>query len=188
MTEKNRQFAFHVGIAEAGKVFALANDHKRALEHYREAMRLAVSTGAPEVFFRHYLEAALESLELLGDLVSVADYCERAIAHYRDNPPTHAVAHLDLATIHQRRAVIHLKAGDAEQARTHANRALALAREASAQLPLASSIERWTRSALHVAPARLVEEQRRLQYFSVRNDTVDRARAITLDQLQNAAP
>ena len=55
-------FSMHLGIAEAGKVHALAGRHPEALRHYREAIRLAVSSKAPEIFFRHYSQCVLESL------------------------------------------------------------------------------------------------------------------------------
>lgn len=46
----------HLSIAETGKLFALKNNHVQALKHYREAIQLAVSSKAPEVFFRHYTQ------------------------------------------------------------------------------------------------------------------------------------
>src|SRR5215212_2230092 len=93
----------HLGIAEQGKVHALKGDHGSALTHYREAIRMAVSSGAPEVFFRHYMECTLESLERMGSLREVLEYCDRAIAHYAELMPNseeqRALIRADLVSI-----------------------------------------------------------------------------------------
>ena len=75
-------FTMHLGIAEAGKVHALAGRHSEALRHYREAIRLAVAAKAPEIFFRHYSQCVLESLEKSGGDADIIAYCEAAETHY----------------------------------------------------------------------------------------------------------
>jgi hypothetical protein len=162
----------HLSIAEAGKRAALRGDHRAALGHYREAMRLAVSSSAPEVFFRHYLEATMESLELMNELGSVVDYCERAIEHYREHPPAHPVAWLDLASIHQRHGCVLLKQGQVSPARVAFEQAIDMSARAPARLPLAEVLGGWLRRGLVVSPERVVAEQRRYRYFSVRPQTV----------------
>ena len=137
----------HLQIAEAGRVAALRGDHPTALGHYRDAMRLAVSTGAPEVFFRHYLEATLESLERMDAFDSVIEYCERAIQYYAAHPPQHDVARLDLASIHQRHGAVLLKSGQPVRARAAFACAVELADRLGAALPLARLVLGWlTRS------------------------------------------
>lgn len=162
----------HLSIAEAGKRAALRGDHRTALGHYREAMRMAVSSGAPEVFFRHYLEATLESLELMNEFDSVFEYCERAFEHYREHPPEHPIAWLDLASIHQRHASVLLKQGQVGPARVAFEQAIDIAARAPARLPLAEALVGWLRRGLVVSPERVVAEQRRWAYFSVRPETV----------------
>ena len=72
----------HFAVAEYGKVMALQKNHTEALRHYREAIRMAVSIKAPEVFFRHYTQCVLESLELTGTYSDVIEFCENADRHY----------------------------------------------------------------------------------------------------------
>jgi tetratricopeptide (TPR) repeat protein len=162
----------HLAIAEAGKRAALLGDHKIALRHYREAMRQAVSSGAPEVFFRHYLEATMESLELMGAFDGVVEYCQRAIEHYRLNPPTHELAWFDLASIHQRYAAVLLKQGLVPLARAELELAIAAATRAPARLPLAERLLDWLQRGNFVSATRVLGEQRRYLYFSIRPDTV----------------
>jgi len=162
----------HLQIAESGKLAALRGDHRTALGHYRAAIRLAVGSGAPEVFFRHYLEATLESLELSEAYDDVLAYCDRAIEHYAANPPAHVLAELDLATIHQRRGVVLLKRSEVAPARAALEQAVAGAARIGVRFELAERVLDWIRRGLAVTVPRLLAEQRRLHYFSVRPDTV----------------
>lgn len=170
----------HLGIAEQGKLHALAGDQKRALAHYREAMRLAVESGASEVFFRHYLECTLESLERMECFAEVLEYCDRALRHYAENPPANPLARLDLATVHQRRGAVLLKAGRPADARPALEAALELVRDAPEALPLARTLLRWLAGGLHVDARRVFAEQQRCGYFAVRSGNVLPARAIPL--------
>lgn len=170
----------HYGIAEQGKLYALQGKHDLALLHYREAMRLAVAQQAPEVAFRHYLECSLESLERMGSYGEVLEYCDRAIGHYQAHPPQHPLAWLDLANIHQRRAVLLAKLSRNDEAKIAVADACEHARRAERKLPLCESLRRWLAGGLYLTPERIEDEQRRHQYFSVRADTVDRGRAVPL--------
>ena len=163
----------HLRIAEAGERAAVRGDHRTALGHYREAMRLAVSSGAPDVFPRRYLEATMESLEMLNEFESVVAYCELAIEHYREHPPAHPVAWLDLASIHQRHGCVLLKRTQSGPAADAFERAIETAARAPARLALAEALAGWLRRGLVVTPERVLAEQRRCRYFSVRPETVE---------------
>lgn len=181
--------SLHSGIAEQGKLNALRGNHVEALRHYREAMSMAVRARAPEVVFRHYLECSLESLEHLGAYAELLDYCDKAIAHYALRPPESPVAELDLATIHQRRGVALLKLGQRPAASLALTTAIAGAKSCAAQLPLAEQLLRWLKGELTVAKDRLLAEQHRHRYFSVRKDTVKPERAVPLPaSLRASAP
>jgi hypothetical protein len=174
----------HVGVAEQGKVHALDGDHELALLYYRHAMRAAVAVGAPEVFFRHYLECSIESLELLGAFDEVLAYCDRLDEHYATFAPVDEAQRrfvaVDLATNAQRRGVVLAKAGEAAAAAESLATALDLARAEGLDLPLAELVAGWLLRGLHVDAPRLTTEQRRLCYFAVVDEAVDRSRAIRL--------
>jgi hypothetical protein len=164
-------------LAEQGKVLALAGDHGEALRPYRESIRLAVEARLPEVVFRHTTQCVLESLEALGSWDEILAFCDRAEAHYVAEPPEHDLARQDRASHFERKGVVLLKAGRSEDARE----ALEAAKtHAAAPLPLAAAVLRWLQSGLHVDARRVEAEQRRLQYFTVRKDTVDPTRAVAL--------
>ena len=172
------QARLHLGIAEQGKLHALRGETSEALRHFREATRLAVSTGAPEVFVRHYTQCVLETLERTGAFDEVLAFCERAEAHYEANPPPNELAVLDLATHRQRRGVVLLKAGRTAEARQAFDSAVQTA--GRGKLPLAEAVGRWLATGLRVDTRRLEAEQRRHAYFIVREDAVDPSRAVAL--------
>jgi hypothetical protein len=151
-----------------------------ALMHYREAMSMAIRQQAAQVVVRHYLECALESLERMGAYGELLAYCDRAIEHYRLNPPESPLARLDLATIHQRRGVVLLKQRDRDEAARAFELACVTARTAQASLPLAETLLRWIRAQLTISPDRLAAEQVRHHYCSVRPETVRPSRAVAL--------
>ncbi|MGY6409877.1 MAG: hypothetical protein ACXIUV_02440 [Alkalilacustris sp.] len=173
-TREGMRHAMHLGVAEAGKVHALARRHAEALRHYREAMRLAVAARAPEVFFRHYLQCTLESLEMMESYAEVIRLCEDADAHYARNGHALELHRRDHAAILERLGLVRLKAG-AEGAEAALRQAVALAGPGG--LPLAEEVLGWLARRLSPTPARLTDAQRRRRYFTVRPDQVDPARA-----------
>ncbi len=170
----------HMGIAEQGKLHAVDGDHKLALQYYRRAMHMAVSAEDSEFFFRHYLECVMESLEHLGSFEDVLIYCEKALELYAKKPPEDPVSVRDLAHVHQRKAVALIKSGDVEAAAEPLREAVRLVREADQTIPLAEALLRWVDAGYRIDPARVLAEQKRHGYFSVRRDTVDASRAVKL--------
>ncbi|ATG50808.1 peptidylprolyl isomerase [Brachybacterium vulturis] len=163
--------ARHLAIAEAGKVAALAGDHDTALRHYREALRMVMADRTPEVFFRHYTQCVLESLERSGSFPEVIEYCERADAHYCRFERLTAFQQRDHAAMLERLGCVLVKAGRTDDALTALHRALDIA--GADALPLGRTLTGWLRRGLHVQTRRLTELQDRHHYFTVRPDLVD---------------
>lgn len=178
------QAATHVGVAEQGKLHALQGEHDVALLYYRRAMQGAVASGAPEVFFRHYLECSVESLELSGAYDEVLDYCDRVEAHYATVTPADedqaAFVTGDLVATSQRRALVLAKAGRTPEALVALDASAQRAAAIGVDLPLVALVGGWLRRGLHVDPERILVEQQRLCYFAVTPDSVDRERAVRL--------
>lgn len=172
----------HLGIAEQGKVYALAGNHPRALFYYRWAMQMAVTAGDPEVFFRHYLECVIESLEHMGAADEVVEYCQKAIEVHGRNREPDPVAMRDLAHLHQRLGVVRLRSGDRDGAREALRAAVAVLAGSGQRLPLAASLLRWVEMGLHLDKVRIDAELKKERYFSVREETVDRASAVRLPE------
>lgn len=181
-TDEGPGNALHLGIAEQAKVFALEGRHDMALQYYRHAMHMTVEAGDPEVFFRHYLECCIESLEQTGAYDDVLEYCTRAIDLFEQRPEVleSAMGVRDLASIHQRMGVVLLKRGDARGAADALTRALTLVKGSRQRLPLAETLVRWAQMGYRVDAARIESEQQRTGYYTVRPETVHPERAIRL--------
>lgn len=166
----------HAGVAEAGKLLALKGRHDQALAKYREALRLAHGVAAPQIFARHYLHCVLESLEHMGAhdqaAILAGEAASAAIEELGEAEPS-AFQRRDRAFLLERQGVNRLKAGDVAGARL----CLAAAVEQDQALPLSRLLLAWTERGLGVTAARLAEAQRAHGYWTVRADTVDRARA-----------
>jgi len=161
-------------IAELGKRLALRGRHADALNHYQRAINLGSTLGSPPLLLRHFLECALESMELAGMHDAVLSYCDEALAHYRQHPPEGDFARADLAHIQQRRAVCLARLERGEESARACAEALRCAAGADIQLPLTERLAAWLDGGYHISADRLLSEQRRHGYFSVRRDTVAR--------------
>ena len=170
--------ALHLGIAEQGKLHALKGAHDEALRHYQQALRLAVDAGAPEVFFRHYTQCVMESLEALGSYDGVLRFCEDADRHYQALGKEGLLFALDHGSILERLGVVQMKAGDMNAARSALGRALDLA--GPGRLPLAAQVLGWIERGMTVSHRHLADAQKRHGYFVVTRERVDPERAIPL--------
>ena len=170
----------HVGVAEQGKLHALQGDHETALAYYRIAMDMAVRAADPEIFFRHYLECVLESLEHMGAFPEILEYCDKALALFENEANRERATPHERAHVHLRRGVILLKSGAAKEARAALSAAAALLPEQSPDAGLARTLLAWVDRGYSIDARRIAEEQRRAGYFSVRREVVDAGRAVVL--------
>ncbi|MEM8553455.1 MAG: peptidylprolyl isomerase [Pseudomonadota bacterium] len=167
------QHHLHLSIAEQGKIHAVEGNHPEALRHYREALRMAVAAGAPEVFFRHYTQCVMESLELLGSYDEVDEFLARADAHYREANVQLSIQRRDHGSILEQRGALALKRGDAAAAKEHLSEAVEIAGKGA--LPLADELNGWLARGYAVDAGRVTESQRRHGTFVVRADKINRA-------------
>jgi len=177
----------HLGIAEAGKLLALAGSHSKALFHYREAIRLAIADRAPDVFFRHYTQCVLESLERTGSYPEVIEYCFRADEYYLTFDHLNPFQRRDHGATLERLGAVLVKSDRHPEALPVLQRAVDTA--GAGVLPLAETLISWLRRGLRPDVRRITELQDRHRYFTVRPDLVDAALAIELPaSLQKATP
>lgn len=165
----------HLGVAEQGKLYLLEGRHDEALRHFREAIRMAVAARAPEIFFRHYTQCVLESLELSGDFDEIIAFCRDADAHYAKIDSDEAILAKDHGATLERLGVALLQSDRRSEAVEILKRAAQ--RAGAGQLPLAEALAGWLERGLAVPTPVLRQAQRRHRYFAVRGDTVRRALA-----------
>lgn len=177
----------HMGIAEQGKIYAVEGNHKLALAYYQSAINMTVQAGDPELFFRLYLESALESMEHLGLHDEVIDYCNRALKIYEENPPSedNDFAKLDFANIHQRKGIVLFKMGQKEEAKEYLKKALDLIKKEKGKFPLSEKVLRWAQTGMYIDAKRVLSEQKSSKYFTVTKENLRPEAAIKLPDEQN---
>lgn len=176
----DRGHALHMGIAEAGKLRAVAGDHTEALRHYREALKMARATGAPEVFFRHYAQCVLESLEQTGSYGEVMEFCEKALRHFESIEKPLDLHRRDQAATLERLAINLIKAGRADEAREPLEKAVTLA--GRNDVPVARTVLDWMQRGMALKPERICEVQAKRGYFTVTVTSVEPERALPLPE------
>jgi tetratricopeptide (TPR) repeat protein len=143
-------------------------------------MQMSVEAGHPEVFFRHYLECVMESLEHMAAYPEVIEYCEKALGIYAAAPPESDLALRDQAHIYQKLGVVYMKSGDSQGARRAFRQGLDVLAGTEQTLPLTETLLGWIERNMHFDPRRVLVEQEIAGYFTVRRDRVDPANAVKL--------
>ena len=172
----------HFGVAEKGKVFALQGNHKEALRHYKEALRMCQSLPNADLFFQHYSMCAMESLELMESYEEVIDFCDKSLdflesrEDLKDNP----VFEKYLASIHERKGVQFLLLGEKQMAIESFKAVQSLV--GKAMMPLTNDLLNWAMRGYTISPAQIRELQKKHKYFTVRKENVNEKLAIELPQ------
>ncbi len=138
------------------------------------------------MFFRHYTQCVLESLELTGAYDEVLDYCINADAHYESLNLTSTIHRRDHGSILERQGLVELKKGEAEQGHETLRKACSIAGETT--LPLSEEIINWLQRGFSLDITRITASQRKHNYFVVRADQVDRQRASTVPTSPTSPP
>ncbi|MGD1847506.1 MAG: hypothetical protein ACFB10_19125 [Salibacteraceae bacterium] len=170
--------AMHLGIAEQGKILALKGDHNEALRHYREALRISMDQRAGDVFFQHYAQCVMESLELAGQYEEVVRYCRMMHDFLDQQPEGVAAVQRHRAHVWEREAVQHLLLKDPEAALECLKAAQQLL--GRGKQPLTDQLLGWVQRGLRVTQRQIEQAQRNSSYFVVRQGKVRPELAIAL--------
>lgn len=172
----------HYGIAEKGKVFALQGNHKEALRHYKEALRMCQTLPNADLFFQHYSMCAMESLELMGSYEEVIAFCDNCLdfleskEELRNNP----VFEKYLASITERKGIQYLFLDEKKEA-VEAFREVQT-RMGKTGMPLTNELLNWASRGYTITTKQIRDLQNKHRYFTVRKETVNEQIAIELPQ------
>lgn len=178
MSTDQQSAALHLGIAEQGKVHALEGNHKEALRHYREALRMAMEQKAGDVFFQHYTQCVMESLELTGAHEEVIAYCNKMHAFLDGQPQEVAAVKQNKAAVLEREAIQYLYQEESQMAKdclSEAQRIMGRGKQS-----LTDQLLGWVSRGFKISQRQLKQAQQHSRYFIVRADKVDPSRAIAL--------
>lgn len=169
----------HIRIAEQGKLYSLEGNHQEALRHYREAMRMVQQQKDSDIFFQHYSQCTMETLERSGAYDEVISFCER-YQDFLNGKPESDLIKKHKAYIWQRQAIQHLLKGETEAAKTlftSAQNAIGRGRQ-----PLTDELLNWVQRGYMVSKNQITRLQEKYNYFVVRDGQVNPALAMKLPE------
>ena len=108
----------HYNIAEQGKVYTIEGDFNEALRHYREAIRMAQTQEDSEVFFQHYSQCVMETLEISGAYNQVVSYCERYLEFLKTKSNDDFLVKKHQAVILEKKGIQHIYLGENDLAKS----------------------------------------------------------------------
>lgn len=172
----------HFGVAEKGKLLALEGNHKEALRHYKEALRMCQALPNADLFFQHYSLCAMESLELMGSYNEVIEFCDKCLDFLeskealKDNP----VFEKYIASILERQGIQFLLLDEKQEA-------IAVFRSVQERvgktlMPLTNDLLNWALRGYSITPTQIRDLQKKHKYFTVRKENVNEKIAVELPQ------
>lgn len=175
----------HLQIAENGKILALKGDHKEALRHYKEAMRMCQSVDNSELFLQHYSLCAMESLELMEAHEEIITFCEKSIDFLTPQKAerTDEWFRKNLASLWERKGIQCIYLDEKTEAIEALDAALKEAKEIS--MPLAKELLNWLRRGYAITHQKVRDLQNRHHYFTVRKENVNEKIAVQLPEMIN---
>mgnify|MGYP000907464286 CR=1 FL=1 len=175
----------HLQVAENGKVHALKGDHKEALRHYKEALRMCQTVENPEIFLQHYSLCAMESLELMQSHEEVIAFCDKSIDFLepKKEERTDDVFRKHLASLWERKGIQYLLLEEKTEAKQAFDTAIKEA--GNVPLPLSKDLLNWLTRGYTVTQKQVRDLQNRHHYFTVRKENVNEQLAIQLPEMIN---
>ncbi|MFK7749093.1 MAG: hypothetical protein AB8B65_11930 [Kordia sp.] len=169
----------HYRIAERGKMHALDKNYKEALRHYKEAMKLTQQEKDSELFFQHYSQCVMETLELSGAHDQVISFCENYRSFLKDKEQDVLVRKHN-AYVSERQAIQHVLREEQDEAK-------ALLQDIQKDLgrgkqPITDELLGWLQRGYKVNRDQLTRLQKKHNYFIVRKESVNPKIAMDLPE------
>ncbi|QXP73719.1 hypothetical protein H0I31_12140 [Tenacibaculum sp. AHE15PA] len=160
----------HFRIAERGKMHALDKNYKEALRHYKEALRLTQTQKDSELFFQHYSQCVMESLEQLGSYDEVISFCENYRAFLNDKE-TNVLVKKHNAFVSERQAIQHILKEEQEEAKallTSVQKEIGKGKH-----PITDELLNWILRGYKINKDQVTRLQKKHNYFIVRKESVN---------------
>lgn len=161
----------HYRIVEQGKVHALNRNYSEALRHYREGIRMCQKEPGADLFFQHYSQCAMETLELSGAYKEVIDFCQKTRQFLEDKQLESVYVKKYRASLFEREAIQHLFLGDKNEATVCFKAVQTLV--GSQDFPLTGQLLNWLQRGYTIGERQIKDAQKTHHYFSVRTDNVN---------------
>jgi tetratricopeptide (TPR) repeat protein len=177
MEKETNKYVLHLGIAEKGKMYAVQGNHKEALRHYKEAIKMTQGKEMGEMFFQHYMQCALESFELMEAYDEVLNYCEKFLELLDSKEESDFISKYKAETW-QRMAIQYLHKDDPETAHEYF---MKIAKEAGKyKLKISETLLNWLNRKYKITKKQIFDLQNENQYFIVNKNNLKPDIAIEL--------
>lgn len=175
----------HFNIAEQGKLYATQGNHEEALRHYKEALRMSQQVPNADIFFQHYSQCAMESLELMKSYANVIAFCDKCIGFMetKDNLQEHPIFMKYLASLWERKAIQYLYLNEKEDAIEAFEHAIVIVKPH--KIPLAQELHNWCKRGYTINKQQIENLLKKHHYYTVRKENVNEKIAIELPEMIN---
>jgi len=179
MDKETNKYSLHLGIAEKGKIFAVQGNHKEALRHYKEAIKMTQGQKMGETFFQHYMQCTLESLELMGGYDEVLGYCEKLLDLLNTKEESEFIAKYKIET-RLRMAIQYIHKDDTETAIEYLTE---ITKEAGrGKYKMADTLLNWLSRRYKITKKQIIDLQNDNNYYIVNKNNLKPEIAIELPQ------
>lgn len=169
----------HYRIAERGKMHALDKNYAEALRHYKEALKLTQKQQDSELFFQHYSQCVMESLELSGAYDQVISFCENYRAFLQEKSQD-ALVRKHNAFVSERQAIQHILREEPEEAK---DLLLKIQKDiGKGRQPITDELLNWLLRGYKIKSDQLRNLQKKHNYFIVRKESVNPKIAMDLPE------
>ncbi|MDA3904799.1 MAG: tetratricopeptide repeat protein [Bacteroidales bacterium] len=183
--EQKETINIHYGVAENGKLLATQGNHKEALMHYREALRMCQNQPGADIFFQHYSLCAMESLELMGAYTEVIEFCNKCI-NFLDSKTglkNNQVFLKFKASLYERKGIQYMYL-------QQNNNAIECFKEAQSSiekkyLPLCVDLMNWLMRGYSISNKQINDLQKKHSYFTVRKDNINKQITVEIPKMNN---
>ncbi|MEM6685937.1 MAG: hypothetical protein AAF617_09165 [Bacteroidota bacterium] len=169
----------HYRIAERGKMHTLDKNYKEALRHYKEAMKMSQQEQDSELFFQHYSQCVMETLELSGAYDQVIEFCVNYRAFLQEKEQNVLVRKHN-AFVSERQAIQHILKEEQEEAKALLQ---AIQKDLGrGKQPITDELLGWLHRGYKVNRNQLTRLQKKHNYFIVRKESVNPKIAMDLPE------
>lgn len=175
----------HYHIAEQGKLFAIQNNHKEALRHYKEALKMSQKVPQADIFFQHYSQCAMESLEKMRSYHEVINFCDKCIDFMETKNDLYDQLFFIkyLASLWERKGIQHLFLQEKELAIESFEETIAIIKPH--KLPLTQEFYNWCKRGYTITDKQIESLLKKHQYYTVRKEKINAEIAIKLPEMIN---
>ncbi len=168
----------HLRIAEKGKLLCLEGNYKEALRHFGEALKIMQKEKGSELFFQHYTQCVMETLEKSGSYDDVISYCERYVTFLDAKNSKNPFIDRHYARIFEKKAIQYLLKGNNQIALQLLE--LAQHKAGKGKQPITDELLKWVQKGYQISKRQVESVQKKFNYFIIRKDLVNPEIAVEL--------